>query len=169
MLVSSFGDFIGSHEKGTYRLIFVGKEDYFYSRLKKQVEEKGLQSSILFFGQVDDETLHELYIHAEAMVFPSLMEGFGLPALEALSLGTPVICSDIPIFHEILKDFPYYISPHDRCDIARSFSQVTRKKKSEMKQKENEIALLLKKYSWKKLGVDTLHLYNALGNTSPSI
>jgi len=110
-----------------------------------------------------------LYIHAEALVFPSLMEGFGLPALEALSLGTPVICSDIPIFHEILKDFPYYISPHDRCDIARSFSQVTRKKKSEMKQKENEIALLLKKYSWKKLGVDTLHLYNALGNTSPSI
>ena len=170
MIVSAFGDFIRTQEKGsTYRLVFVGKDDFFYGRLRGEIEKKGLTSSVFFYRQVDDRTLHELYIHAEALVFPSLMEGFGLPALEALSLGTPVICSDIPIFHEILKDFPYYINPQDRKDIAKSFSQVTRKKKSEMKQKENEIALLLEKYSWKKLGVDTLHLYNALGNTSPSI
>jgi len=169
MLISAFKDFIHTQGKGNFRLIFVGKEDYFYTRLKNEIAEKGLHSSILFLGQVDDETLHDLYLHAEALVFPSLMEGFGLPALEALSLGTPVICSDIPIFHEILNDFPYYINPHDRKDITKSFSRVIQKKKSEIKEKRNEIASLLKNYSWKKLGVDTLQLYNSLRVSSPSI
>jgi glycosyltransferase involved in cell wall biosynthesis len=169
MLVLAFKDFIHTQGKRNYRLIFVGKEDYFYTRLKNEIAKKGLQSSILFLGQVDDETLHDLYVHAEALVFPSLMEGFGLPALEALSLETPVICSDIPIFHEILNNFPYYINPLDRSDIAKSFSEVTQKKKSEMMQKRNEIVLLLKNYSWKKLGVDTLHLYNSLRIPSPSV
>jgi len=97
------------------------------------------------------------------------MEGFGLPALEALSLGTPVICSDIPIFHEILKNLPYYINPNDRDEISRSFSVVVKKKKNEMKGKRDEIALLLKKYSWKQLGIDTIFLYNSLGNTSTGV
>jgi len=170
MLVLAFEDFIHSKKvQEEYRLVFVGKDDFFYNRLKTLVNNHKLDRNILFLGQTDDETLRELYTHARALVFPSLMEGFGLPALEALSLETPVICSDIPIFHEILKNLPYYINPNDRDEISRSFSVVVKKKKNEMKGKRNEITLLLKKYSWKQLGIDTILLYNSLGNTSTSV
>jgi glycosyltransferase involved in cell wall biosynthesis len=170
MLVLAFEDFIHSKkDENQYRLVLVGKDDFFYNRLKTVVNNRKLGRNVLFLGQTDDETLRELYTHARALVFPSLMEGFGLPALEALSLGTPVICSDIPIFHEILKNLPYYINPNDRDEISRSFSVVVKKKKNEMKGKRDEIALLLKKYSWKQLGIDTIFLYNSLGNTSTGV
>lgn len=68
---------------------------------------------ILEMGPVDDTTAAAIVQGAEALLFPSLAEGFGLPALEAAALGTPVICSDLPIFHEILGTYPLYADPSD--------------------------------------------------------
>ena len=113
LLVSAFGDFLKTSGKKC-DLLFVGKDDYFYQRLKKKVANMGLSDAVHFLESVDDNTLRDLYTHALALVFPSFMEGFGLPALEALSLGTKIICSDIPIFHEILGSLPRYVDPYDK-------------------------------------------------------
>lgn len=67
---------------------------------------------------IDDATLKSLYIHSAALVFPSRYEGFGLPLLEAMHLGTPVLCSDIPVFREVAQDAARYFDPDDPAGIA---------------------------------------------------
>jgi len=168
-LIEAFFDFVGMQKKNEqYRLVLVGKEDYFYRRLKKSIVGKPFENYIRFMGSVDDDALKILYTNAEALIFPSLMEGFGLPALEALSLGTPVICSDIPIFHEILRDFPIYIHRNTKEQLTKSLSLVVDgKRKKQLKTNKKDIDAFLKNYSWKQLGIDTLSFYNSL-KTSPS-
>ena len=64
--------------------------------------------------QCDDEGLSELLSGARALLMPSMIEGFGLPLVEALQLGVPVIASDLPVFREIAGEIPTYIDPLDR-------------------------------------------------------
>lgn len=129
-------------------LVLVGRPDYFYKRLKERTKNK----NILFFGQANDEQLHSLYIHARALVFPSLMEGFGLPALEALALDCPVIVSDIPIFHEILGNNATYFDPNDAKSIRDALLQA-HKSSAAIRNK------ILAAYSWKLMAAQTLAMY----------
>ncbi|MEK7543837.1 MAG: glycosyltransferase family 1 protein [Patescibacteria group bacterium] len=131
------------------KLVLVGKDDFFYRKIKKLAASMNLGESVLYFGQADDAQLANLYAHAIAFVFPSLMEGFGLPALEALSFGCPVIVSDIPVFHEILGSQATYFNPQDPGDIAQKMSQNVVKPKN----------IILDGYSWFKLVSDTLRVY----------
>lgn len=73
---------------------------------------------------VDDATLKALYLQAAALVFPSRYEGFGLPLLEAMQLGTPVACSDIPVFHEVAGSAALYFDPDDPDDIAATLERL---------------------------------------------
>lgn len=91
------------------QLLIVGEKDHFRSRdnataslLSEGSESRGIH----FTGWVDDERLYDIIAHARALVQPSLYEGFGLPPLEAMYLGTPVIISDIPVFKEIYATSP---------------------------------------------------------------
>jgi len=127
------------------KLVLVGKIDFFYERLKKSIVNK----NVIFFGLANDEQLINLYMHASALVFPSLMEGFGLPALEALALGCPVIVSDIPVFHEILGSNATYFNPRDPRDLAEKLASARGKQKK----------VVLGIYSWSTLASDTLALY----------
>ncbi len=132
-------------------LVLVGKQDYFYTRLREFVEQQGLKDSVIFFGEADDKQLVNLYTHAKALVFPSLMEGFGLPALEALALGCPVIASDIPVFHETLGDNATYFDPSDPRDLTEKLAHIGRKQKK----------IVLDAYSWSTLASDTLAVYRS--------
>lgn len=118
------------------KVIFVGKSDYFYKRL-------GIMPK-----SVSDAELKELYRHANALVFPSLMEGFGLPAVEAINEGCPVIVSDIPVFHEILGDSAIYFDPHDAAQLSELLHSKIEKPKK-----------LAKDYSWHKMAEETLSVY----------
>lgn len=130
----------------TAKLVLVGKDDYFYRRIKASL----LNDRVVFFGEADDRQLANLYQNAIALVFPSLMEGFGLPALEALSLGCPVIVSDIPVFHEILGEYATYFNPRDPIDLAAKLSNATQAPRKSVK---------LGKYSWSALASATLAAY----------
>lgn len=118
------------------KIVYVGKNDYFYKRL-------GIMPK-----QVSDAALVDLYRHAKALVFPSLMEGFGLPAIEALRQGCPVIVSDIPIFHEILGVSAIYFNPNDPAELAKILSSDI-----------NKPVKLSKTYSWSKMARETLQVY----------
>ena len=90
-----------SKKHPTLSLVITGKDDIFLSRIKSMVEENRVER-VLFAGPVDDQELSSLYSNASAFVFPSSFEGFGLPPIEALASGTPVIVSDIPVLREVL-------------------------------------------------------------------
>lgn len=86
--------------------------------------ELGAHERLTLLGYVDDAELRSLYENAAAFVFPSLYEGFGLPALEAMALGCPVIASNAASLPEICGDAALYFSPRDPADLARAMERL---------------------------------------------
>ena len=140
------------------KLIFVGKEDYFYKKLKKRVGQLQCSSSIIFKHSVTDEELANLYQHAVALVLPSLMEGFGLPSVEAMANDCLVLSSDIPVFKEICKDAAVYFNPTSVQDIAEKMTEVYKEQSKFTKNKKIGLELS-KNFSWGKMAKETLGIY----------
>lgn len=142
--------------KTNAKVVFAGKEDFFYKRLRQEITRRGLSSRVVFLGFADDESLRVLYTHAQALLFPSLMEGFGLPPLEALSCGCPVIASDIPVHREILKNMVTYFSAKDAKRLTKFLDTW---KKEDHRVAHDQVERILKEFNWKKLALETLHIY----------
>ncbi len=117
-------------------LVVVGNKDNFYKglpELENIIEHHHTKDRIIFTGTTGDKELITLYQEAMALVLPSFYEGFGLPPLEAMSLGCPVIVSYIPIFWEILENSAYYVNPYSPEDIAEKiYTMVCNKELREM-------------------------------------
>jgi len=92
-------------------LVIVGKKDFHYSHLLSQVDELGLKGHVHFPGTVSDAEVSACYRHAVALLFPSLYEGFGLPVLEAMRHGTPVVASRASSIPEVLGDAGILLEP----------------------------------------------------------
>lgn len=93
-----------------HTLVLVGREDFFYTRLKEEAARLGIRN-ILFAGFLTDQELSSLYRLARIYLFPSLYEGFGLPPLEAMACGVPVVASLRGSLPEILGDAAWYFDP----------------------------------------------------------
>lgn len=109
----------------------------------------------------DDEVLAMLYRNAEAFVYPSLYEGFGLPPLEAMSAGCPVISSNTSSMPEVVRNAGEYFNPNEVDDIRDAIIRVVYSQ-----DKRNELIALgfenIKDFSWKKCSQETLYVYNKL-------
>ena len=142
-------------------LVFVGKEDYFYKRLKQFVRDQGLSSHIYFYEHISDTDLSLLYQHAVALVLPSLMEGFGLPALEAMANNCRVVASNIPSIQEICKDSAEYFNPQDKEDIFHVLEEVLYTSSEYRKAKISEGKDLAKKFSWLEMAKESYKIYES--------
>jgi len=145
------------NEYSDMKLILVGQKDYFYQRLEKENQS----DNIIFFGKASDKELVSLYTSAVALVVPSLMEGFGLPVLEAMSLNCLIVVSDIPAFKEIAGENALYFNPQDTADIHTKMKDVLGNRE---KYKEEKIEKALSKsqqFSWKKAAEQTLNIYES--------
>lgn len=139
------------------KLVLVGKKDYFYQKMEKSllVSQK---RDILFFGFANDKQLANLYTYAKLFIFPSLMEGFGLPGLEAMACGCPVVCSKIPVFREVYGDAAYYFNPVNPADMAKKITAVLENKKIQENLRKNGFSQIAK-YSWLKMAKETIGIY----------
>ena len=144
-------------------LVLVGKKNASALTNEAYFDKKSYKN-ILFTDFVPDNQLSWLYAHATAYVFPSLMEGFGLPALEAMGHGTPVISSSATCLPEVYGGAAHYFDPTNIDDIARAITEVLGNEK--LRQKLSIAGYeQIKKYSWKKMAQETLKVYeNALKN-----
>ena len=106
------------------QLLIIGDEISKYATLRRAVHRHKLHKHVRFFGFVPDQTLAALYRLADAFVFPSLYEGFGLPPLEAMASGTPVIASNVSSLPEVLGDAALMIDPYDSQAIADAMIRV---------------------------------------------
>lgn len=142
-------------------LILVGKEDYFYKRLKKKVISMGFEKNVLFYGEISDEELGDLYKNAMALIMPSLMEGFGLPALEAMANKCLVLASDIPPLHEVCSEAAVYFDPYNIQDINDKMHLVCSKSLKNLLKKKEAGLERVKMFSWNKMAKETLGIYES--------
>jgi glycosyltransferase involved in cell wall biosynthesis len=142
------------------QLVMVGKENYFYKRIIEKVNTLGLQENVLFVGAVNDSALSDLYHDAEALMYPSLMEGFGLPGLEAMQQECLVLASDIPVFREIYKDAVVYFDPRDVSSMRDTIQKVL-EDEAFYREKIQRGKHLVQSFSWEKMAKQTLHIYES--------
>jgi glycosyltransferase involved in cell wall biosynthesis len=109
----------------TLPLVIAGKKGWLTEELFKTIETLGLAKYVIMPGYVDDEALQWLYQNCYAMVYPSLFEGFGLPVLEAMNLGTAVISSNVTSIPEVLGDAGILVDPVDDEDIFRAMLRLS--------------------------------------------
>ncbi|OGH10536.1 MAG: hypothetical protein A2857_00410 [Candidatus Levybacteria bacterium RIFCSPHIGHO2_01_FULL_36_15] len=160
-LIEAFIMFIRKKDKYP-SLVLAGRKDYFYDKLKDFVKKYGETGKhIIFMGEVSDSELKSLYRNARALVTASQMEGFGLTALEAMSLKCVVLSSDIASLHEICQDCCIYFDPNDIVDIKKKLDMLynlEQKKLDDLKQKGFERS---KNFSWDKMAVETIKIYES--------
>ena len=104
--------------KKAYKINIVGKKGNQYDEMISYIDNNGLHNKVEFYGYVSDDELKELYSKAYAFVFPSFFEGFGLPILEAMAQGVPVICSDRASMPEVGGEAVLTFDPHDPVALA---------------------------------------------------
>jgi glycosyltransferase involved in cell wall biosynthesis len=140
-------------------LALAGKIDANYHRLEGYVTSKRMADSIVFTDAVSEGELKWLYMNTAAYVFPSLSEGFGLPPLEAMIHGAPVISSDATCLPEISGNAAYYFNPTSTFDVASKISNVLSSAglRAQLIQRGR---IRAGKFSWKKMAADTLKIYD---------
>lgn len=144
------------------KLILIGSDKFFYPKLEKVVQAQNLQKNVRVVGEVANNELYQWYKHAEACVTASYMEGFGIPPLEAMSMGCPTIVSNIPVFHEIYADASEYFDPRDPTSIADKVVEVVKsiQKRKSLQEKGYERA---KVFSWIQMVKETVAIYKRCG------
>jgi glycosyltransferase involved in cell wall biosynthesis len=142
-------------------LAVAASRDTFTSKLMDYAKEKKSIHCIKFLGFVPDEDLSELYRNSIAFVYPSLSEGFGLQGVEAISAGTVVLASGIPIFKEIYGEFSFYFDPRNVISVVKTMEYIFAMDPAERKLLIEKSQDFIKKYSWRKMAQETLKVYES--------
>jgi len=140
------------------RLVLVGKRDKFVLRLAQKVRDLSLETRVVFTGFVPDDELALLLRLAKAFVYPSASEGFGLPGLEAMSLGCPVIAAKATALPEIYAGAALYFDPSSAKDLATKITTLLDDQNLQADLKKRGLEQI-KKYSWRELALKTLAIY----------
>ncbi|UCE43303.1 MAG: glycosyltransferase family 4 protein [Candidatus Aminicenantes bacterium] len=147
------------HERfGKIPLILVGRKGLDSDNIKKDIGTLTLDSWVKMVGYVDETELRDIYRLASVFVFPSLWEGFGIPLLEAMASGLPIVTSRTSALPEIAQDAALYTDPEDPDDLATKIIQVLEgsdvKKKLISNGKER-----VRAFSWERAASETLTFY----------
>ncbi len=130
-------------------------------KLLKLTETLGIEKEVIFVGYVSEKDLTKYYNAADLFVFPSLYEGFGLPPLEAMACGTPVITSNLTSLPEVVGDSAFTIDPYD----VNAFAEAMYNLLTDEKLREKMVNKGLKRahlFNWEKSAEETFKVYNQL-------
>ena len=146
-----------------HKLVITGVKRYKYKSIFETIEKLNLQKDVIFTSYVPDEDLPALYNAADLFVYPSLYEGFGLPPLEAMACGTPVITSNTSSLPEVVGDAGIMINPYSVDELANKMYEVLTNDglREELSKKGLERAKL---FSWKKCAEEHLKVYEEVYN-----
>jgi alpha-1,3-rhamnosyl/mannosyltransferase len=142
-------------------LVVAGHWDERYPAAKQAVERLNLKDAVRFIGAVKDAELPALYGGAEVFVFPSEYEGFGLPVLEAMACGAPVVCSNRSSLPEVAGDAALLCDPQDVTSIAQALEQVLSDQGlSETRRAQGRARAA--QFSWENMAMQTAAAYRSL-------
>lgn len=135
----------------------VGARDVFQEKTQEMVKKNGVEKQVKFLGRLSDQELAKELQQATALVQPSLSEGFGLTGIEAMSLNTPVISSNIPVLQEIYQDGAIFFDPRSVASFVKTVNNLA-KEQPTIKQMES----VVERYSWDKMAQETLEIYRQI-------
>lgn len=141
-----------------HALVITGAKGWGESRLAPLIKELGVSASVIFTGFVDDEDLPHLYQGADFFVYPSLYEGFGLPVLEAMACGTPVITSATSSLPEVAGEAALLIEPRSEAELSAAIMRLAGD--PDLRQAMGAKGLLQAgRFSWAETSAATLKIY----------
>lgn len=152
------------HEAGIpHSLVLAGAKGRLTEAAQEEIRRLRLDKSVIMTGPVDDSTLVRLYNSADLFIFPSLYEGFGIPVLEAMACGTPVVASNCAALPEVGHDAVVYIDdPTDSANIAVCIESVLCDARRQKKMRERGLQIV-QNYSWRECALRHLQLYRQIG------
>jgi glycosyltransferase involved in cell wall biosynthesis len=159
-LIDAFELVKQSHPK--LQLVLSGKVEQYFEKLQKKIKKSPYTEDIIVTGWTEFPEQKWLYQNAEAYVLPSLSEGFGLPGMEAMAHGCPLVSSNATCLPEVYGDAALFFNPTNVEDMALKIERVLDDKAfvKELVAREKE---QLKKYSWDKMARETLEIYTTVG------
>jgi glycosyltransferase involved in cell wall biosynthesis len=168
-LVEAFAVLRGELENhpvyGDLRLIIIGDEISRHPAVRLTAIRTRMEQAVRFLGFVPFDTLRAFYASAAAFVFPSLYEGFGLPPLEAMASGTPVVCSNLSSLPEVVGDAAVLVNPENVFEIARGIREVLTNEnlRADLVRKGREQA---RRFSWETTARQVLEVYGEVAGRS---
>jgi glycosyltransferase involved in cell wall biosynthesis len=144
------------------KLVLAGSKGWLFEEVEQTIKDLNLVDDVILIGRVEDTWVNYLYNAASMLVFPSFYEGFGLPPLEAMTCGTPVIVSKIKVMPEVVGDAALMIDPHDPENLAIAMHRllIDEDLRSELIAKGLKRAA---KFSWEQAACETLKIYHKVG------
>jgi glycosyltransferase involved in cell wall biosynthesis len=147
-----------------HRLLIAGRKGWLYQPTLDHVKQTGMSDAVDFLDFVPDDDLAALFSACDAFVFPSLYEGFGLPPLEAMAAGAPVICSNTSSLPEVVGDAALLINPRDVGEIANAIERVITDSALRDELRTKGLAQA-KKFSWERAARETLAVYQRVSGS----
>ncbi len=157
-LVKAFAELLQKTDLNP-QLVIAGKEGWLTEGLFSYIAKSAAKERILFLGYVPEKDLAALYSSCKACVYPSLYEGFGLPPLEAMACGAPVITSNIPTIMETVGAAARLIAPHDVEGLAESLTALL-KDENQRRQLSSMGLQRAKEFTWEGTARATLEVYD---------
>ncbi|MCI0724723.1 MAG: glycosyltransferase family 4 protein [Acidobacteria bacterium] len=148
-----------------HRLVVVGEDAQGTPELKQEASHLGLDSAVSFLPHVPDRLLPKVYGAADLLVVPSTMEGFGLPVVEAMACGTPVICSRAGSLPEVAGDAAEYFEAPSVEELAESIGRVLASPERQMVMRQKGLERV-RHFSWEKCAKQHIEVYRQLLNGS---
>ena len=140
-------------------LVIAGKKGWMYEKIFAKVKEYGLKEKVLFTDFVKEEEVPALMAGARAFVLPSFWEGFGIPVVEAMAVGTPVVVGKTGSLPEVVGQAGIVVNPHQPKDIARGIQEALKKKEALVAQGFKQII----QYDWEKCAQQALEVLTKIG------
>ena len=146
-------------------VVVVGRRGWLFNAVQRQVELLQLTDDVIFAGRVPDADLPALYSGADCFLMPSLYEGFGIPVLEAMACGTPVVCSRASSLPEVAGDAALFIEPMTGDGLAAAVRQVLSNPNMADKM-SSDGARQASRFRWPRAAEETLQVYRAAAGWS---
>ncbi len=160
-LVQAFG-ILKAEKRIPHRLVLAGsKGGGLYAEIMEIIRAHGLEKDVVFTGYVADEDIPCLYNNASVFAFPSLYEGFGLPPLEAMACGCPVVTSNTSSLPEVVGDAGLMVDPECPEELAEAMGRVIEDTGLRSKLRERGLRRAAE-FSWKRCATETLAIYREL-------
>lgn len=161
MLVSAFEEVTSARPQSTTQLVIAGGRGWLSGPLFSAIEQSPVQDRIILSDYLNDDDLRALYASCRAFIYPSLYEGFGLPPLEAMACGAPVIASRIPALTETIGDAALFFDPKSVSELKHTILQLLDDENAETGRRAFSAAgqRRVAEFSWEKTARETLQVY----------